>query len=254
MPLQKTGSVFQSITPVFVHVKTGAVFDARVLNRQKTGSNFRSLRLVFMKTGANYSSSKIVRIRPHSAVFHAFVQEKRSIYARNTVTDVEVKLGELLPGQTTLIDVALADGTYEIEVRSDLHFWDDTRSRIRYTLEVESGVIKNQGVPNIQTLSISINSSFQRVLTWTIPDVAFASDLQFGVWRSGTSPVDVSGPPDFTKQAFEGVGVYNQIIDQTADEYYAVAGFTGSEQGPEAEIFAPWDLTPEASPPQNGYW
>lgn len=254
MVAQKTGSSFSSFVPVFVHVKTGATFQSRVINRQKTGSNFQSLKLIFMKTGAHFSSSKVVRVRPHSAVFHVFTQEKRVIVARNTVTDVETVLGELLPGQTTIIDAPLADGTYEIEVRSHRHFWDDTRSRQRFTLEVELGVIKNQDIPNIQSLSISINASFQRVLTWTIPDVVLPADLKFGIWRSGISPVDVSGPADFEKTAYQGVGIYSQIIDQTADEYFAVAAFTPADQGPESEIFSPWDLTPEASPPQNGYW
>jgi hypothetical protein len=184
---------------------------------------------------------------------HIFIQTERVIYATNTVTNVTTKLGSLLPGQLTLTDVSLPDGTYNIEVRSSQNLYQEAHSRIRFPLEIVAGVIASQGVPSINDLRAVLTKGFKTKLEWTIPDVAFVSGLKFGIWRSATSPVDVSGPPDFETLAYEGLGKYSFIVTQTADEYFAIAAISGSEQGPESEVLNVWDLTAPTSP-ANQFW
>lgn len=180
-----------------------------------------------------------------------FTQTRRVIYATNTITEVTTLLGELLPGQTTLADVALADGQYVIEVRSSENYWDETQSRIRFPVEILTGVVEAVGIPPINVLISTITRAFSTKLFWEIPDAAFIEGMTFGIWVSATSPVDVSGAPDFTTVAYDGLGQYSFITQQTVDKYYAVAAIAGTEQGSEREVFQPWDLTAPTSPDQQ---
>lgn len=178
----------------------------------------------------------------------------RVIYARNAVTGAITKLGEIAEGATTLVDAVLADGFYDIEVRSSGNFWDETRPRVVFSIEISGGVIAAQDVPTIRLLTAEITRAFSTKLRWEIPDSAFTEGLKFGIWRSAITPVVVTGPPDFETLAYESLGKYSFILQQTADEYFAVAAILGGDQGAEAEVFQAWDVTPPASPDnQYGY-
>jgi len=176
----------------------------------------------------------------------------RFIYARNAETGVTTQLGEIAEGATTLVDATLADGFYDIEVRSSGNFWKETRSRIVFSVEILAGVIAAQGVPTIRALTAGITQAYSTKIRWEIPDSAFTDGLKFGIWRSATTPVDVSGNPDFETLAYEDLGKYSFILQQTVAEYFAVAAILGGDQGAEAEVFHVWNLTPP-NPPDNQF-
>lgn len=180
-----------------------------------------------------------------------FTLAGRRVFARNTVTNVDTDLGFIPEGSTTLTDVSLADGNYELRVETSNDFWIDAKSKVRFVVEIASGVVGVEDIPNIENLLTVITSQFQTSIRWSIPDVSFASDMEFSIWRSTTSPVDVSGTADFTTPAFAGVGNYRFTLDQTEDEFFAVAGTTTTEQGQESEVFQDWDLTALDSPPDQ---
>lgn len=209
--------------------------------------------ITFPKIAVVSSQSDVRANTAHSnaSLNRVFTHTRRSIYARNTVTDVTTFLGFIAEGDTTLTDVALADGSYEIEVRTSNDFWDEARSKIRFTVQITSGVIEFQDIPNIENLRTLITNGFGTQIRFNIPDVSFPADLQFGVWSSATSPVDVSGTPDEVIDAFEGVGAYRKTVTQTVDLFYAVAAFTDTDQGVASEVFQEWDLTLPSSPPDQ---
>lgn len=181
----------------------------------------------------------------------AFTLAGRRIFARNVATDVLTDLGFIPEGSTTLTDVALADGFYEFEVRTSNDFWQDTRSRVRFTAQITAGVIEFQQVPNIENLRFVITQGFQTSLRWNVPDTVFIPGLKFGIWRSASTPVVVTGPPDEIVTAHDGVGAYRKTLTQTAPEYFAVAAYTPTDQGAESEIFSTWSSVPLGSPPDQ---
>jgi hypothetical protein len=188
------------------------------------------------------------RSRKSGGVSRVFTLAGKTIYARNVATDVVTKLGFLPEGATTIVDAALADGTYEFEVRTSNAWWQEARSRVRFTAEIVGGVLAFQSIPHIENLRIVITSDFKTQIRWNIPDVVLPATLQFGIWRSATTPVVVTGPPDEIVQAYDGIGAYRKTVTQTASEYFAVAAYTDTDQGLESEVYSPWSLTPPASP------
>lgn len=220
-------------------------------NQIRTSSGASVYELIMIVTSSKSTVHAIKEIRTAGGMA-TFIQEKRVLYVKNTATQVVTKIGELLPGQTTLTDVPLSDGFYEIEVRSSQHFYEETRSRNRFTVNIVSGVIQSQGLPAIISLTSETTSAFSTKLTWTISDVTFIDGLTFGVWRSPTTPVVITGPPDFVVTGYKDSGKYKQLVTQTANEYFAVAAISGADKGPAKEILVPWDLTPPL-PPYNTY-
>ena len=231
----------------------------------RSASSYSSFAATITRSAASYStfSLKVTRgtvasydsngmkVTRSAAAYRSFHLQKRVVYARNQETDVLTELGTLLEGQTVLTDVSLADGFYNIEVRSSLNYWDETRSRVVFPVEIASGVILVLDIPNIVDLSFIYLTTFQPRITWSIPDGTFIDGLTFGIWLSATTPVDVSGPPDLEVSAIENFGTYQKNLTITADMYVAVAAFTDTDQGSESEVFIPWSLVPPDSPPDQ---
>lgn len=251
MPVAKTQASHAVIQTFPIVSKTLASHSVFARQISKTIASHGVFKSIVSKTLASHAVFARKTSKTGS-LSNTFYETARGIYALNTETQVESFLGTLLDGQTTLVDVSLADGFYNIEVRSSANFYKETRSRILFPVEIVAGVIASQGVPSIDDLTSEITNAFSRKLRWSIPDVAYQDGLKFGIWRSASSPVVVTGPPDFEVQAFEGWGKYSKFFTQTVDEFYAVAAIVGSDQGPESEIFAEWDLTPP-NPPANQF-
>lgn len=199
-------------------------------------------------------SSRANQSMVNSAFSRAFTNTGRTLFARNTDTDVITELGFIPEGQTTLTDVALADGFYEVEVRTSNDFWQEARSKVRFTIQITSGVIEFQGLPNIENLRTVITNGFGTSIRFNIPNVNLGGGFEFGIWSSATSPVDVSGVPDEIIVAFEGTGSYRKTVTQTTSLFYAVAAFDDIDQGIASEVFQEWDLTaPNAPSDQFAY-
>lgn len=203
---------------------------------------------------AQYNAHGVIVTRLLASEHRVLQEGNRVIYARNAATGVVTKLGEIAEGATTLVDAALADGFYDIEVRTSGNFWEEARSRVSFSVEIVGGVVGVFNIPSIRELTVEITRGFSTKLRWKINDGTFVPGLKFGIWRSATTPVDVSGAPDFETPGYQDLGKYSFTLTQTADEYFAVAAIVDPDQGAEQEIFHTWDLTPPSSPPnQFGY-
>ena len=227
--------------------KTLASAAAFALKRSRTLTSNKVFTLTVSKTLASAQSFS-VKISRTVALNNVFVEMNSTVYATNAATDVTTKLGTLLAGQTVLTDVALADGFYNLEVRKSDNFYDEVRSRVLFPLEIAAGVIKSQGIPNISELSAEITRGFKTKLRWAIPDSAFSAGLKFGIWRSATSPVVITGAPDFEVLAYDGLGKYSFNVTQIANEFFAVAAILGSDKGNAKEVLSVWSLTAPSSP------
>jgi len=240
-------------------------FEVPLLQKVKAATNIRFdsnkdpvEKIINAKWLVNVMVKKIVNMRFDCLQFirklinmryRSFTKPRFRLFARNVVTDVITLIAEtndLSP--QVLSDVALADGSYEIEVRTFKDYWESSRSKILFSLSISGGVIEFSGVPFIQNLSSEILRNFTTRISWSISDEYALGDISHGVWRSATSPVDVSGPPDFTIPNITGKGDYSIVIQQTAPEFVAVATFTDTDQATESEIFLNWDTVAPDSP------
>lgn len=177
-----------------------------------------------------------------------FTLEGNSIFARDS-SNVVTKLGFIeasLP--QILTDVALADGIYELEVRPSGSYYKEVRGKKLLSVTITGGVVEFSGIPFIQNLQSLITTSFVTRVIFDVGEEFNLQDISFGVWRSTISPVDVSGLPDFTVIAINGIGRYKQDFQQTEPEFVAVAALTDTEQGQESEIALPWDSIAPPSP------
>jgi len=229
-------------------VKNNSILDFRKTQSHKTFTLFNIRKLIRALVHSLFSSRQI---QNNEFVFkhNSFELSGHTLFARNIATDVVSKLGFIsIDGAQELIDVALADGDYEIEVRTSENFWEEARSRILFTLSVTAGVITVAGIPNIQNLTGNIQNNFKTRLNWSIADEFLTGTFRFGLFRSLTSPVDVSGTPDQIINAFANVGNYQRTIQQTESEFVAIVAFTDIEQGNASEIFLEWDQLPPTSP------
>ena len=147
--------------------KTACIYNARKNNAAKIAVLFDALRdsklsttaCVFDALRTSRASKTVILFSARKATaaktavqFHEIYPAGWYIVARNVATDVETELGFIAEGATTLTDVALADGTYEVEARASSLFWDDARSGKRVTIVVVAGVIGSQGYPIIDYL------------------------------------------------------------------------------------------------------
>lgn len=194
------------------------------------------------------------RICTHQIARHnAFIPPGWSIYARDTATGIATLLG-FIPidaDPRELTDVAIPDGTFEIEVRPAQFFWQDARTRPVTTLITTPIAPPVTGIPAIQNLRAEIMDT-QTAITWNIStDIAPAAGLQFGLWFSPTTPVNTNTPPHATAPFLTGAGEYQITRVQSAAEYVAVAGITPADQGPIAELFLPWSTDLELTPPNQ---
>lgn len=214
-------------------------------------SVFDIIKFLTEATVASQYSARATLAASNANSYRTFTNTGRTLFARNTVTDVVTELGFIADGDTTLTDVSLVDGTYEIEVQTSNDYWQLARSKVRFTVQITGGVIEFQGLPNIENLRTVVRADFQTSIRWNIPNVSFGSGYEFGVWSSTTSPVDVSGVPDEVVQAFDGTGAYRVTVTQTEDLFYAVAAFSDTDQATSSEVFQEWDLTAPNAPPDQ---
>lgn len=177
-----------------------------------------------------------------------FYQDGTAVFARDS-SNVVTNLGFIKAGDPlVLTDVPLADGDYELEVRPTGTYWNEVRGKKLLSVTITSGVIGFQGVPFIQNLLSLILRNFDTRIVWDVAEEFNLTGITFGVWLSASSPVVVTGPPDFEVNAIEGIGRYSIDITQTIPQFVAVAAFSATDQATESEISLPWDTVAPESP------
>ena len=187
-----------------------------------------------------------------SAQHHAMVPPGWHVYARNTATGAETLLGFISQAAVTpeLVDVALGDGTWEIEARPAEFFWDECRTRRVTTVVIAGGEVFSSGLPVIQDLRATVTSG-TAYIRWRVAGSYSAGAFRFGLWFSATSPVSTAGAPDASKSYIVGQGDYLALRMQADAEFVAVAAYTDLAQGPSAELELPWSSSPPISPPDQ---
>ncbi len=222
-------------------------FESFKLNSAQTVSAFASLIKNLMVNISRYASIPVY-FTVSTSKNRVFVLDGNSVFARDSL-NILTKLG-FIPATDpqVLTDVPLADGVYELEVRPSGSYWRETTGKKLLSVTITGGVVEFSGIPFIQNLQSLILTSFATRVIWDVGEEFDLQSISFGVWRSATSPVDVSGAPDFTVIGINGIGRYKQDFQQTGPEFVAVAAFTDSEQGKESEIALPWDSIAPPSP------
>jgi len=174
------------------------------------------------------------------------------IYARDPGAGSETLLGFVAQDADppTLSDVALADGTWEIEARPSEFFWDQCRTRRVTTVVIAGGEVFSSGLPVIQDLRATVTSG-TTYIRWRVAGSYSAGAFRFGLWFSATSPVSTAGAPDASKSYIVGQGDYLALRMQADAEFVAVAAYTDLAQGPSAELELPWSSSPPISPPDQ---
>ncbi len=197
-------------------------------------------------------NSKFTSFTNHFTLINAksrvFFQDGVTVFARDS-SNVLTRLGFIKSGDPlVLTDVALADGDYELEVRPTGTYWNEARAKKLLSVTITAGVIEFQGVPFIQNLTSLILRNYDTRLIWDVSQEFNLAGITFGVWVSASSPVVVTGPPDFEVNAITGIGRYSIDITQTAPRFAAVAAFSATDQATESEISLPWDTVAPLSP------
>jgi len=169
-----------------------------------------------------------------------------AFYARNVATDVASFLGFSADG--TLTDIALANGTYEIEARTNRNLWEDARARKVTTVVVAAGVVSTSGLPAIQNLAREITSE-ESVIEWNISEEYSTTGVSFGLWFADAAGTSIIGDPDVT---VGHLGIitndYVHTYTQTANKYVTVAAMIDTTRGPSTELYMAWDTSTPDSP------
>ncbi len=210
-------------------------------------SRFSSLIKQMTQIISSYASIPVYMTLTNSQN-RVFVLDGNSIFSTDSL-GVVTNLG-FIPATDpqTLVDVPLADGFYELAVRPSGTYWKEARGKKILTVSILAGVVEFSGIPLIKNLTSTVLNNFKTRVIWDSSDEFNLQATSFGLWRSPTTPVVVTGSPDFTIPITAGVGRYSQDIQQTADEFVAVAAFDATDQATESEIFLPWDTTAPDSP------
>ena len=149
----------------------------------------------------------------------------------------------------TLSGIALADGDHTIELKMSKWFWPLCETTKRFYVTVTGGeLVPPVTIPAVVDLESLVRRATVK-LTWiadwneTFEDPDFTG---FGVWRSTTTPVDISGAPSITV-AYSGAQLlHTTSYIPTTSEYVAVAGYKDSSRGAYEEIYVPyWTTEPD---------
>ena len=181
----------------------------------------------------------------------AFIPAGWRLVARHAATGEEVDLG-FVPANhdgsgSTLVDVALPDGDWQIEPRPAEWFWSDCRGRAATSVSIRDGRILHAGLPAILNLRGEILNQ-RRIVRWEIAAELLPQAFQFGIWTGAMSPVDTTGQPLATVPFAAGRGSYFYAFAQAAPLHLVVAALDAGARGPEAGIFLDWRAAAPASP------
>jgi len=179
---------------------------------------------------------------------HAFARAGYRLFALDLATHEETELGFLpAEGPLTLTGVAIADGDYEIRVRSDGGYWRDARHATAFPLRIADGEV-------VTPLPAAENLRYDRIgngvlLSWTWSSTSgAAAPQQFAVWTAASEPVDTAGEPDQLVPATQPGGYSVTIPDTTGQFYAVVRARRDGKQGPAATTAIPAHSPPPASP------
>ena len=161
------------------------------------------------------------------------------VYAREMASPFRLRsLGFIADGDTTLDNVTLPDGDWEIEARPCGRLWKNLRSTKTVRLTLSGGAISSS-LPGIVGVS-SRRWQGRTAIMFTVPDTYDTDVADVALWFSSSSPVDTSGDPDATVDA-SGAGVYQYLYDQSELIYVALRARDSLEnKGAVAEMLLPW--------------
>jgi len=178
--------------------------------------------------------------RNTSAITRAdkYTETLTNVFSVNLATGAETDLGDG-------IGVAIADGSYRLDVRSSADLWEGARNNTSFSLVIAGGEITlASALPTIDLLLGTRTTS-------TKLDIAisgFYADTNIGLWFSPTTPVVVTGTPDATLEVLENINAYSYEYTQTIAQYVSVACLTDTETGIPTELLLPFDASVVTSP------
>lgn len=172
------------------------------------------------------------------------------VWSRDMADDSLTNEGYIDQGGTELTGVALADGTYHIELRPSGYFWPEARDAEIYAAKVVDGSL-SWWLPPVEDLTATRQSGKTR-LRWRWPGYSGAQTPDsFGLWFGTAAGVDTSGTATGSVE-YEAAGVYQYTRTHATAEVAAVAGVLDGTVGDVSEI----DLTIPSSalPPVIPQW
>ena len=179
---------------------------------------------------------------------HAFARAGYRLFAADLATGQETELGFVpADGPLTLAGVTLADGDYEIRLRSDGSYWRNARHTTAYPVSIEGGEI-------VTPLPAVTNLRHTRIgdavlLTWTWhPTASTQAPDDFAIWTAASEPVDTTGDPDQVIPARHPGGYATTIPNATAPLHAAIRARRAGKAGPLTTLAIPAPQTVLASP------
>ena len=237
-----------------VTTSSSSLSSIRVQAQGKNTSIFDVIKAIKAKNTSISTTRKALTGTKNTSISRAFYPDGWNVFARNVATGVEADLGfvAVTDSPKTVVDAALADGTYEIFLKYQSLYWDDCRDGKRLTVVISGGVTDYSGIPLIQNFRREIED-FKTKLLWNInTDYAREAGLSFGLWFGVGTPVSTAGTPDVIVNFFDGQSNYFYIYTQAVSQYVAVAAMTTTQTGPSVEISIPWvGVAPDS--PENQY-
>lgn len=185
---------------------------------------------------------------------HAFARAGYRLFAMNLTTGQETELG-FIPsdGPLTLTDIALADGDYEIRVRSDGSYWRDARHATAFPLSIEDGEIVAPLPPVTNLRHTRVGDAILLSWTWH-PTTGTQAPRDFAIWTSPSEPVDTTGEPDQVVTTLQPGGYSTGLPEATEPFHAAIRARRDNREGPLATIAIPALHIPLVSPDNQTAW
>mgnify|MGYP006921380287 CR=1 FL=1 len=153
-----------------------------------------------------------------------------------------VLIGFMAEGVTTLTDIPLADGDYEIVAKPLGNFYRHVEVNQMLRINCDSG---GSGVselfPLIYDLLTVINSA-RTYLSWSIIPQVTSNSTKIGLWFGASSGIVITGAPDVSFSIGEYL-TFKYSFKQSIAQWAAVACYDGANRGTKTEIELPWSTT-----------